>query len=376
MLSPFRSHHLFQILQVYETTQQPLDLLLRKYFRKHRSVGSKDRKEIAETVYSIIRWKGLLDALISSSATWKKRHDLLASIHPEDLVNSSEIPLHHRLSFPKSIVQRLVSTYGSEQTQNICLASNTRAPTSIRVNTLKTSRKKLFKAWKEKYQVRLCQSSPDGIIFEEKINFFASQEFKNGLFEIQDEASQLVSRIVQAEPGQKVLDYCSGSGGKSLAIAPFMQGKGQLFLHDIRPHILQEAKKRLKRAGIQNAQTLPPTSSHLKLLKKKMDWVLVDAPCSGSGTIRRNPDMKWKFTDAMLEELLGMQKNIFEKALSYLAPNGKIVYATCSIFQEENEEQLQHFLKTYPLKVHGPIFKSLPSIGKMDGFFAVCFEKI
>ena len=131
------------------------------------------------------------------------------------------------------------------------------------------------------------------------------------------------------------------------------KGKGQIYLHDIRSFALQEARKRLKRAGIQNYQILEPDSSHLSKLKKKMDWVLVDAPCSGTGTLRRNPDMKWKFNEEMLTRLKGQQRMIFEKALSFLKGEGRIVYATCSLLREENQDQVDHFLSTYSLTIEG-----------------------
>lgn len=199
-------------------------------------------------------------------------------------------------------------------------------------------------------------------------------EFKKGLFEVQDEGSQLLAALVKAEPGQLVMDYCAGSGGKTLAFAPLMHNKGQIFLHDIRSYALIEARKRLKRAGIQNAQIVLAEDEKLKKLKKKMDWVLVDAPCSGTGTMRRNPDMKWAFTEDTIPRLVGQQRTIFEKALSYLHPQGKIIYATCSLLKEENEEQVTHFLKTYSLKLVAPFFQTKPSKGEMDGFFGAIFE--
>ncbi len=121
-------------------------------------------------------------------------------------------------------------------------------------------------------------------------------EFKQGLFEVQDEGSQLIANLMDPTPGDQVMDYCAGSGGKTLAFAPKMQHRGQIYLHDIRPWALDEARKRLKRAGIQNAQVVLPEDPKLNKLRGKMDWVLVDAPCTGSGTFRRNPDMKWKFS--------------------------------------------------------------------------------
>lgn len=373
MKIPFRQYHLLSILSLYENSNFPLDLILRNYFRKHHSVGSKDRKEIAETTYGIVRWQGLLDHLGPPPHSWEQRHKIYSQIDPFKYFRKQNIPPHTRLSFPKPIYKLINQFYGCAKTEELCLASNTPAPTTIRANTLKTTRSDLFKAWQNTYDISLCKHSTTGITFHKKINFFSLPEFKQGLFEIQDEGSQLVAMTVKAQPKQQILDYCAGSGGKSLAFAPLMKHSGQIFLHDIRPHILLEAKKRLFRAGIQNAQTLNPDSPQLKRLKKRMDWVLVDAPCSGSGTIRRNPDMKWNFSMKKLRELTGMQRSIFEKALSYMHPNGHIVYATCSLFEDENEAQVEHFLKTYNLKLQGYPFKSLPSKGEMDGFFAATF---
>ena len=202
---------------------------------------------------------------------------------------------------------------------------------------------------------------------------FRFLSLKKDCFEIQDEASQLIAALVEAEPGQHVLDYCSGSGGKTLAFAHRLDKKGQIYLHDIRPAILEQARKRLKRADIQNAQPLPAGHANLKKLRKKMDWTFVDAPCTGTGTLRRNPDQKWKFSSELLNRLLGEQRTIFERALSYVKPGGKIIYATCSMLAQENEDQVEHFLKTYDLKLAHPPFSSLPAPGAMDGMFAAVF---
>lgn len=372
---PFREYHLFTILNEYDDSRLPLDLFLSFYFRKNRAVGSKDRKEICEAIYGMVRWKGLLNHLCKKNPSWEERYAIYTSIDPMEYLNRKDIPPHVRMSFPKNLFERIFAAYGESETQNICLDSNTPAPTTVRANALKTTRDSLLRAWATKYHVSPCEKSETAITFHKKINFFASPEFKKGLFEIQDEGSQLIAHMVKAQPGQTIMDYCSGSGGKTLAFAPLMKNKGQIYLHDIRPHILQESRKRLRRAGVQNAQVVEAGSSKLKKLKKRMDWVLVDAPCSGSGTIRRNPDMKWKFDPEALEELVGMQKNIFEKALSYMKPDGMIVYATCSIFPEENEAQVEHFLKTYPIEIVGEPFKSLPQRNGMDGFFGCTFRK-
>lgn len=365
----FREHHLFQILCRYEKQNIPLDLFLSGYFRANKAVGSKDRKYIADTVYNMVRWRGLLDHFSSKPPSWEKRHALLKEINLKEYAKDESIPPHIRVSFPKTFFQALCEALEYDEAIRLCLISNTQAPTTIRVNTLKISREELLEKWKDSYLVSPCLSSKNGIIFHKKINFFALPEFKLGLFEVQDEGSQLVASLVDAQPGDLVLDYCAGSGGKTLAFAPNMQNKGQIYLHDIRSHALDEAKKRLNRAGIQNAQCMQSSDSKKGLLKGKMDWVLVDAPCTGSGTLRRNPDMKWKFEPEMIARLVQEQQEIFEKALEFLHPSGRIVYATCSLFPQENEQQVEWFQKTFNLKPVQEPFRSLPSDGGMDGFY-------
>ncbi len=183
---------------------------------------------------------------------------------------------------------------------------------------------------------------------------------------MQDEGSQLIAELIEAKSGDHVLDFCSGSGGKTLAFAPNMKGKGQIYLYDNRLWILQEARKRLRRAGVQNAQFALP--------RKKVDWVLADVPCSGTGTLRRNPEAKWKIDEKMIARLVQAQRAIVKEAFFYLKPGGKFVYATCSLLPEENEGQVSYFLKSYPLFLER-VLKLLPEEEGMDGFFAAVFKK-
>lgn len=366
---PFRDHHILTLLAIYEEQHLPLDLCISNYFRANKALGSKDRGVIAETVYAMIRWLLLIDHICSKPVTWQKRLEVFNTVRLQDYQDKTEIPWHVRLSFPKVLVDLLIKSHGEKKTAEICKISNRAAPTTVRANTLKTTRNMLLLMWKDLYSVAPCKLSESGIVFLKKINLFGLEEFRNGLFEVQDEGSQLLANLMEVEPGQLVMDYCSGSGGKTLAFAPRMNNKGQIYLHDIRKFILGEAKKRLKRAGIQNAQVIEYEDPKLKKLKKKMDWILVDAPCTGTGTMRRNPDMKWDFSEEMVIRLQGQQRVIFEKALSYLKPGGKIVYATCSVLNEENQDQIAHFMKTYNLKLVKEPFQSLPIDNGMDGFF-------
>lgn len=374
-INPFRKIHLLKILQSFETWVGPADAALGHYFRQNSSIGSKDRRFISETFYGMIRWQGLIDHFAGRPLTQEKRLETFLSLNPVDHENNASIPPHIRASFPKSFYELLVRSLGSEKAWEFCLSSNEKAPTTIRANLLKTNRDALLTRLQGEFSVSPCQYSPSGIVFHDRANFFSLSEFKEGLFEVQDEASQLVAALVQTKPGDQVLDYCSGSGGKTLAFAPLLCGKGQIYVHDVRDAALEQANKRLYRAGIQNAQLLRASDPKKKKLKGKMDWVLVDAPCSGSGTLRRNPDSKWKFSEEELQRLVSLQREIFAEALEFAKPQGRIVYATCSVLPQENEEQVRYFEKTFDLELEQAPFASFPSKGSMDGFFAAVFKK-
>lgn len=374
MLS-FQEYHLFQILRRFDNQHLPLDLFLNHYFRANGALGSKDRKYLSEAIYGMTRHKLLLDHLAGDGRAYEKRVAIFKGFQPEQYLHVPSIPLHIRVSFPEELFHLFVEQYGEDKALALCSVNNTQAPTTIRVNALKTTRELLMEQWQGKYEMEACVRSSFGIQFKKRVPFFEMPEFKAGFFEVQDEASQLAAMQMKVTPGDQALDYCAGSGGKTLAFAPLMENKGQIYLHDVRPIALEQARKRLARAGIQNAQTLKSDHPHLEKLKKKMDWVFVDAPCSGTGTLRRNPDMKGKFSVEMLSRLVSEQRVIFEKALSYVKPGGKIIYATCSLLARENEEQVAHFAKTYNLELNDEPFISLPTFGGMDGFFAQTFSK-
>ncbi len=331
----------------------PIDVLLRHYFRLHKALGSKDRAWISETLYHYIRWKNVYDEL------------KLSPMAP--LPDLSNAPLHMQLGAPKKLLDLLKAAYGLEKTTQICHTNQTRAPVTIRANLLKISRDELLHKLSSQYQACPTTYSKEGINFASKVNFAALSEFQEGLFEVQDEASQLGASLVRPLAKQQILDYCAGAGGKSLAIAPHMKLSGQLYLHDIRPQALVEAKKRCNRAGIQNVQFNLPSK------KNSMDWVVVDAPCSGTGTYRRNPDLKWKFESIHLPSLIEEQREIFEQAYQYRKPGAVMVYMTCSILPDENENQIKFFQEKYGLQVTEQ-FQTLPLLNGMDGFFAVSLK--
>lgn len=375
MLNNFRKIHLTAIWEKASSSPLPLDVFLRKYFYHHRSIGAHDRRFLTETLYTLTRWHRLVEALCGTHASLEQKVAFLETFDPLHYLEKENIPASIRVSFPPDYFSFLLEELGPSQALSFALESNYPAPTTIRTNTLKISREALWEKLSTTHPVTLAEHSPLGIHFAKRTNFLAMPEFFAGLFEVQDEASQLAALQVRAKPGDHVLDYCAGSGGKSLAIAPQLQGKGQLYLHDIRPAPLQEAKKRLSRAGIQNAQYADAEKLQKSPWKGKMDWVFVDVPCSGSGTLRRNPDMKEKFSKTNLIQLCATQREIFEKALAYVKPQGHIVYTTCSVFPCENEKQIDHFLEKHPLKLCPPTLHTFPKREKMDGFFSAVLQK-
>jgi len=362
-MTPFQKKHLLTLLEQYSENQVPIDAMLSNYFRANRNLGANDRRQICERLYPLIRWQGLIDHHLNAPVTWEKRLEHLEADPPP----KKDIPPHIKVSFPKYLYTKIEESLGSE-TEKFCLTSNEEAPITVRVNTLKTTREALFRNWKERFDVSLSKSAPNAIHFHRRYPLHSLPEFKKGLFEIQDESSQQAASLLSVKPGDHVLDYCAGAGGKSLAIAPNMGNKGQLYLYDIRPGILLQAKKRLKRAGVQNFQILKKPKT-----QRKMDWLFLDVPCSGLGTLRRNPDLKWKITPEMIERLIGEQRAIFEQALPLLKPDGKIVYATCSVLDDENEKQVAYFCEKHHLQTE-KIFKTLPQTGEGDGFFAAVLK--
>lgn len=371
IMTPFRSHHLIQFLEEWDGA---LDFSLAQYFKKHKALGSKDRGAIAEVLYSLIRWQRLIDYTLQGKPTWEKRVTALTKLDLKKMTEDESIPESIRASLPEALYETLKGSFG-QNAFKIALELNLPAPTTLRINPDKTSRDALIEELKE-FSPEPTLKSPLGITLKKKGALFGLESFKAGKFEMQDEASQLVGLMVQAKPGDRVLDFCAGSGGKTLAFAHKLKGQGQIYLHDIRKGILFEAKKRLRRAGIQNSQIIHFTEENkFKGLKGFFDWILVDAPCSGSGTYRRNPDMKEKFTLEMLDNLVQEQRAIFEKALTFLKPKGRIVYATCSLFKEENENQIDFFLKEFNLELDSEVFKSVPKRDQMDGLFAAVMKR-
>lgn len=370
MKQSFLESHIQNIFQNLSESNKPLDLLMSDYFRSHKNLGSTDRRVIGDTVYGMMRWKSLIDHFSPND-----RVAFYRNIDWEKVTQDDSIPLPARLGISEFIYSRFNASFGSAQANLLGQILNQVAPTTIRVNLLKTSRDHLLNLWKDRFLISPCNHSSSGIRFFKREPLFTLPEFKEGLFEIQDEGSQLVTDLVAPKPGDCVLDYCSGSGGKTLGFAHRMQGKGQIYLHDIRTSALFEARRRLKRAGIQNAQCLPSDHPQLTRLVGKCDWVLIDVPCSGTGTLRRNPDQKWKINEAQIQQYIHQQRTIAHDAFKYLKPRGRLVYATCSLLPEENLNQVHYLLKNFPLTLEKDPLSLFPQPGGMDGFFCAVLKK-
>ena len=269
------------------------------------------------------------------------------------------------------------------------------APLDLRVNTLKTTRDDVLEELKKLgIKAEPCALSPIGIRVADRPSLNALPMLKTGLVEIQDEGSQLVALMVDARPGQRVMDFCAGAGGKTLAIAAQMNNKGRITACDVLENRLKRSTERFRRADVHNIEVRPLKDEHdpwVKHHKGEFDRVLVDAPCSGTGTWRRNPDARWRMLGPGLEQLLPLQARILDSAARLVKVGGRLIYATCSLLPQENEHQIDAFLKGHgdfhvipygniwtenPLSAHPEFLSLTPARHGTDGFFAAVLERV
>lgn len=364
---------------ILSETRSPADHLIDQYFRAHRQMGSKDRAFAAETVYGCLRRKGELEALMASClpagldapgharwlvatyllkySGWSGRALTEAGFKDPDAlvarvrsVKTEDLPFSARISMPDWLAEKLVAQLGKAEAVALSESLNRAAQVGIRVNTLRASRDELAaKLAEEGNPCETMRYSPIGLQRDKRGPLFNTDAFKEGLFELQDEGSQLLALMTEASPKQKVVDFCAGAGGKTLALAAMMHNTGALYACDISAGRLERMKPRLGRAGAYNTLAYALRDEHDPVLKKwqaSMDVVLIDAPCSGTGTLRRNPDIKWRSID--LEMLKQTQASILESAASLVKPGGRLVYATCSLLDEENSAITAAFLARHP----------------------------
>ena len=354
-----------------------LDLFLKRYFESHKKIESPDQAWISDHCFQVVRWKGLLGHINPTKTEWAhKLQTYFKNPRWKSVSSDLNVPPHVRCSVPEELFSRLEKTFGTNKAVDLCNIFNEKPRTFLRVNTLAESRDRVFKLLVARgVAVEKSANAPAALVLSDSHTLRDLPEFRDGLFEIQDEASQIAAMQVKAKPGQRVLDFCAGSGGKSLVVGALMEGVGHLYLHDPRIRQLRDAKLRMKRAKISNYSITEPGHPQLSRLIGKCDWVIADVPSSGSGCLRRSPDLKWIYSESKLVDFIKAQRQIFKDALNYVKRDGgKIVYITGSIFPEENEEQVKLFCEIHGLVISSPPVNALPQSLGMNGFFCATLE--
>jgi len=361
----------------------PADAIVSRFFRDNRGLGPRERATMAETVYTVLRKKLLFDHLAPSGSGPKERRlAILGFYGPGDFLRSAltdqeknwldqcekvspdDLMERHRHNLPEWLVQPLKEQLGAEFWA-LAESLNQGAGLDLRVNTFKGKRVDVQKALAASgIKAVNTPYSPWGLRIAGKPALNKHEAFVRGDFEVQDEGSQLLSMLLDAKRGEMVVDFCAGAGGKTLAIGAAMRSTGRLYAFDTSAHRLDAFKSRLKRSGLSNVH--PAAIAHerddrVKRLTGKIDRVLVDAPCTGLGTLRRNPDLKWRQNQQSVEELAVKQAAILQSAARLVKSGGRLVYATCSVLPQENEAIAQAFT------VANPDFEPMPASAILTG---------
>jgi 16S rRNA (cytosine967-C5)-methyltransferase len=377
------------------------DKVVARALKKDKRWGSADRKFVAETIYEIVRWKRLYaeiaevkepfdrDKLWRIFAVWA----VLRGYTLPDWKYFEETPVRRikgrfdelskirkfRESIPDWMDELGVKELGEKKWEKELAAQNEQAKVILRVNTLKTTKEKLRSILMDSnIETEFLNEYPDALVLKERANVFLTQAFKDGLFEVQDASSQLVAHYLDVEPGMRVVDTCAGAGGKTLHISSLMENKGQLIAMDLYESKLKQLKLRAKRDGAFNIEyRIIDSTKVIKKLHEKADRVLIDAPCSGLGVLKRNPDSKWKLQPEFVDNIRKTQAEILESYSKIVKPGGKLVYATCSILPSENEEQIKRFLATDTGKEFTFVKDNsvLASETGFDGFYMAQLER-
>ncbi len=377
------------------------DKVIEKVLRYDKRWGARDRAFIAETTYDIVRWKRLYTEIAEAHEPYTRPHlfrlfgvwCVLRGIKlpdwkqlegtPERRIKGRFDELSKIRKFRESIPDWLdelgEKSLGTELWTKEIAALNQQADVILRTNTLKIAKPqlKLFLA-KEDIETEFLEGYPDALRLKERKNVFTTEAFKDGLFEVQDASSQLVAPYLEVEPGQRVIDACAGAGGKTLHLASMMQNKGQLIALDIYESKLKKLKVRARRNGVHNVETRVIDSNKvIKKLHNSADRLLLDAPCSGLGVIRRNPDSKWKLEPEFVDRIMVVQQDILQNYSKMVKKGGQMVYATCSILPQENTEQVQKFLasengKEFELIRENNVYASKNGF---DGFYMALMKR-
>ena len=372
-----------ELIRLTLTFEHPADAVVSRFFRDNRGLGPRERATLAETVYTVLRKKLLFDHMAPSGSGPKERRLAILGFHgPRDFllggltdqeknwleqcdsVKPDDLMERHRHNLPEWLVQPLKDQLGAGFWPLVESLSQS-APLDLRVNALKEKRADVQKELaKAAIKSVATPYSPWGLRIEGKPALTKLDAFTRGAIEVQDEGSQLLALVLDrrsaaeelallldAKRGEMVVDFCAGAGGKTLAIGATMRSTGRLYAFDVSAHRLDALKPRLARSGLSNVH--PAAIAHerderIKRLAGKMDRVLVDAPCSGLGTLRRNPDLKWRQSAKSVQELVAKQTAILDSAARLLKPGGRLVYATCSILPQENEAIAEAFSASHP----------------------------
>lgn len=408
--------HAVQVLGAVLSFEHPSDAVLSRYFRENREIGHRDRGFIAESVYGVLRrlrWlrrlageqatpRALLLAWLARGEGWPMRQfESITSATEREWLSSikalvlEDASVAERADLPDWLAERLVVRFGEEGVITLAHSLNRPAPLDLRANLLKTDRDGLLAGLTASgFPAEACRYSTQGVRLVGKPALQKHPLFLDGSFEVQDEGSQLLALLLQPRRGELVVDFCAGAGGKTLQLGAMMRSTGRLYAFDVSERRLAKLKPRLARSGLSNVH--PVLIAHerdakVKKLSGKADRVLVDAPCSGLGTLRRNPDLKWRQSPESVAEMQIKQAAILESAARLVKPGGRLVYATCSLLPEENDQIVDAFLAAHPefeqrdaseilarqgIDLVGDARLNLmPQVHETDGFFAAVLER-
>jgi len=377
------------------------DKVVARALKKDKRWGSHDRKFVAETIYEIVRWKRLYSEIADVKEPFD-RDDLWRIFAVWAVLRGYPIPDWRQLegtperkikgrfdelskvrvykeSIPDWMDELGVKELGEQAWAKEIAAQNQPAKVILRVNTLKTTKEKLRAILMDlDIETDYLTDQPDALVLKERANVFLTDAFKEGFFEVQDANSQLVAAFLDVKPGMRVVDTCAGAGGKTLHLASLMENKGQLIAMDLYESKLKQLKLRAKRNGAFNIEyKIIDSTKVIKKLQEKADRVLIDAPCSGLGVLKRNPDAKWKLQPEFIDNIRKVQAEVLESYSRIVKPGGKLVYATCSVLPSENQEQVKHFLTTENGKNFTLVkdSKILASDSGFDGFYMALLER-
>lgn len=378
------------------------DKVVARALKLDKRWGSNDRKFVAETIYDIVRWKRLYAEIaevkkfpIERDNVWRmfavwatlKGYTLPDWKYfegtPVRRIKGKFDELSKERKFKESIPDWMdeigVKELGEAVWSKEIAAQNEQAKVILRVNTLKTTKEKLQAILQESnIETITLKEYPSALVLKERANVFLTNAFKDGLFEVQDASSQLVAELLDIKPGMRVVDTCAGAGGKSLHIASLLENKGQIIAMDLYESKLKQLKQRAKRNGVHNIETrVIESTKTIKKLHEKADRVLIDAPCSGLGVLKRNPDSKWKLQPEFIDNIRKVQAEVLENYAKIVKPGGKLVYATCSVLPSENQEQVKKFLTTETGKSFTFVEdrKVLAHESGFDGFYMALLER-